>query len=163
MTTVVTLGGPLNIPHLMYHGPTFFVGYQRTRDHDAAIESGLVPTAAERDGDLSGLLNALGQPVAVYNPSTGLPFTGAIPVSSQAQALLKLYPLPNLAGNSRYNYQTQVLNNTHTDALQSRLDKTIGRRDQVYGGFGFQQFAGRQREPVQLFAIQRTRWESTRT
>jgi trimeric autotransporter adhesin len=137
VTTVVTLGGPLNIPHLMYHGPTFFVGYQRTRDHDAAIESGLVPTAAERDGDLSGLLNAVGQPVTVFNPMTGLPFSGAIPVSSQAQALLKLYPLPNLADNSRYNYQTQVLNNIHTDALQSRLDKTIGRRDQVYGGFGF--------------------------
>lgn len=137
VTAILTLGGPLNIPHLMYHGPTFFVGYQGTRDHNAVIESGLVPTAAERNGDLSGLLNALGQPVTIYNPATGLPFTGAIPVSAQAGALLKLYPLPNLADNSRYNYQTQVLNNTHADALQLRLDKTIGRRDQVYGGFGF--------------------------
>lgn len=137
VTAVATLGGPLNIPHLMYHGPTFFVAYQWTRDRNAATDSGLVPDAAERSGDLSGLLNPLGQPVTVYNPSTGMPFTGPIPVSPQAQALLKLYPLPNLAGNSRYNYETEVLNNTHLDALESRLDKTIGHRDEIYGGFGF--------------------------
>jgi hypothetical protein len=138
VTAVVTLGGPLKIPHLLPHGPNFFVAYQWTRNHNAAIQPGLVPTAAERNGDLSGLKNALGQPVTVYNPATGLPFTGAIPVSTQAQALLKLYPLPNLTdNNSGYNYQTQLLNNTHAEALQSRLNKTIGRRDQLYGGFGF--------------------------
>ncbi len=137
VTTVFTLGGPLNIPHLMWHGPDFFVAYQRTREGDAAIESGLVPTAAERSGDLSGLLNPLGQPVTIYDPATGVPFTGPIPVSPQAQALLNLYPLPDLAGNSRYNYQTQVLNDTHLDALQSRLERSIGHRDDLYGGFGF--------------------------
>jgi hypothetical protein len=136
LTTVFTLGGPLNIPHLMWHGPDFFVAYQRTREGDAAIESGLVPTAGERSGDLSGLLNPQGQPVTIYNPATGAPFTGPIPVSPQAQALLNLYPLPDLAGNSRYNYQTQVLNNTHLDAVQLRLEKTIGHRDDLYGGFG---------------------------
>ena len=137
VTTVFTLGGPLNIPHIMWHGPDFFVAYQRTREGDAAIESGLVPTAAERSGDLSGLLNPLGQPVTIYDPATGLPFTGPIPVSPQAQALLNLYPLPDLAGNSRYNYQTQVLNETHLDAMQSRLERSIGHRDDLYGGFAF--------------------------
>ena len=131
------LGGPLNIPHLMWHGPDFFVAYQRTREGDAAIQSALVPTAAERSGDLSGLLNPQGQPVTIYDPATGLPLTGPIPVNPQAQALLNLYPLPDLDANSRYNYQTQVLNDTHLDALQSRLKKTIGRRDDVYGGFAF--------------------------
>ncbi len=137
VTTVVTLGGPLNIPHLMYHGPNFFVTYQWTRNSNATTQSGLVPDAMQRNGDLSGLLNPVGQPVTIYNPATGLPFTGPIPVSSQAKSLLELYPLPNLAGNSRYNYQTQVLGNTHADALQARLDKSIGRKDQLYGGFGF--------------------------
>ena len=137
VTTVFTLGGPLNIPHIMWHGPDFFVAYQRTREGDAAIESGLVPTAAERSGDLSGLLNPLGQPVTIYNPATGIPFTGPLPVSPQAQALLNLYPLPDLAGNSRYNYQTQVLNETHLDAMQSRLERSIGHRDDLYGGFAF--------------------------
>jgi hypothetical protein len=137
ITGVATLGGPLRIPHLMPIGPNFFVAYQWARSSTAANQTGLVPDAAERSGDLSGLLNAQGQPVMIYNPATGLPFTGNIPVSSQAAALLALYPLPNVAGGTRYNYQAGVLNNTHTDALQSRLMKNIGRRDQLYGGFGF--------------------------
>jgi hypothetical protein len=137
LSGVVTLGGPVKIPRLLPRGPNFFVGYQWTRSGIANTQTGLVPTAAERNGDLSGVLNSLGQPMTIYNPATGSPFSGAIPVSAQAAALLKLYPLPNLPGSSRYNYQTQVLNNTHTDSLQSRLDKSIGRRDSIYGGFAF--------------------------
>ncbi|HUB18476.1 MAG TPA: carboxypeptidase regulatory-like domain-containing protein [Acidobacteriaceae bacterium] len=142
VTGLATLGGPLNIPHLFYHGPDFFVGYQWTRNGSATTDSTLVPTTAERSGDLSGLLNADGQPVTVYDPATGQPFTGPIPVSQQAAALLQYYPLPNVSGNARYNYETQVLNNTHTDAMESRLEKTLGRRDQVYGGFGFESSRG---------------------
>lgn len=134
----VTLGGPLMIPHLFYHGPTFFVGYQWTRDSAGTTDPALVPDAAERSGDLAGLTNALGQPLTIYNPATGQPFTGPVPVSPQAQALLNLYPLPNIPGNTRYNYETEVLSHTHKDALQSRLDKQLGRRDQLYGGFGFE-------------------------
>jgi hypothetical protein len=137
ITSGVTLGGPLRIPRLMPIGPNFFVSYQWTRSADAAIDSGLVPTADERAGNLSRLLNPQGQPITIYNPATGLPFTGNIPVSSQATALLNLYPLPNLSGSSAYNYQAEVLSDTHADSLQSRLNKTIGRRDQFYGGFGF--------------------------
>ncbi|HWZ51156.1 MAG TPA: hypothetical protein VNW54_06810, partial [Granulicella sp.] len=134
---VATLGGPLRIPHLMRDGLTFFVGYQWTRDSSASTLSGLVPTEAQRGGDLSSTLTAQGTPVSLVDPWTGLPITGPVLVSAQAKALLALYPLPNLAGNTRYNYQTQVLTNTHADALQSRLDKGIGRRDQMYGGFAF--------------------------
>jgi hypothetical protein len=137
ITGIATLGGPLRIPRLMPIGPNFFVAYQWTRSSTAANQTGLVPDAAERSGDLSGLRNAHGQPITIYNPATGLPFTGNVPVSSQAASLLTLYPLPNVPGNSRYNYQAGVLNNTHTDSLQSRLTKTIGRRDQLYGGFAF--------------------------
>ena len=134
---VATLGGPLKIPHLLRDGPTFFVGYQWMRNSSASTLPGLVPTAAQRSGDLSSTLTAQGTPVSVVDPATGLPIAGPVPVSAQAQALLALYPLPNLAGNTSYNYQTQVLTNMHADALQSRLDKSIGRRDQLYGGFAF--------------------------
>ncbi len=138
-TGVFTLGGPIKIPRLLPHGPNFFVAYEWTRDNTAETESGLVPTEAERAGDLSGLVNPLGQPLIVYNPETGQPFPGNIvPVSSQAEALLQLYPAPDIAGNSLYNYQVPILNSTHQDALQSRLDKTLGRRDEVYGSFNFQ-------------------------
>jgi trimeric autotransporter adhesin len=139
ITGVLTLGGPLKIPHLLPRGPTFFVGYEWTRNHNAEAEAGLVPTDAERGGDLSGLLNPLGQPVIVFDPATGLPFPGnVVPVSTQAQALLALYPTQNIYGDPLYNYQVPILNSTHQDALQSRLDKTLGRKDEVYGSFNFQ-------------------------
>ncbi|MGA8110132.1 MAG: carboxypeptidase regulatory-like domain-containing protein [Acidobacteriaceae bacterium] len=132
-----TLGGPFIIPHLFYHGPDFFVAYQWTRDSAGTTDPALMPDAAERSGDLAGLTNPLGQPLTIYNPATGQPFTGPVPVSPQAQALLNLYPSPNIPGNARYNYETEVLSHTHADALESRLEKTLGRRDQLYGGFAF--------------------------
>ncbi len=139
ITGVFTFGGPMKIPHLLAHGPNFFAAYQWTRDHTAETESGLVPTAAERTGDLSSLLNALGQPVTIFNPATGRPFPGnVVPVSSQAQGLLQLYPLPNIAGDSLYNYQLSVLNSSHRDLVQTRMDKTLGRKDQLHGGFNLQ-------------------------
>jgi hypothetical protein len=139
ITGIVSLGGPIKIPHVLPRGPNFFAGYQWTRDHTAAIVPGLVPTDAEREGNLSGLMNALGQPVTIYNPATGLPFSSNIvPVSAQAQALLALYPMPNITNASGYNYQVPVLNSSHQDVVQTRLDKTIGRKDQLSGGFNLQ-------------------------
>jgi hypothetical protein len=117
LTFLGTLGGPMHIPHLLPHGPNFFVAYQWTRNGDATTLSGLVPTAAQRSGDLP---------------------TGVVTPVAQAQDLLKLYPLPNVSGSSLYNYQVPVITDTHQDALQSRLDKTIGNKNQFYGGFAFQ-------------------------
>jgi len=138
ITLVGTVGGPIRIPPLFYHGPNFFIAYQWTRNGSASTGTGLMPTESERNGDLSGLTTAQGQPVTIYDPKTGKPLTGPIPVSPQAQALLALYPLPNIQGNGRYNYETSLLSDTHQDALQSRLDKTVGHRDSLYGGFSFQ-------------------------
>ena len=134
-----TVGGPFKIPRLLPRGPTFFFAYQGTRDHTALTNSALVPTAAERAGDLA---NAVGQPSTILNPATGQPYQGnVVPVSTQAQALLALYPLPNASGNPLYNYQAPVLNGSHQDVMQLRLDKTLGRRDQLYGNFNLQRFA----------------------
>jgi trimeric autotransporter adhesin len=143
ITGLVTFGGPMRIPHLRRRGPDFFVVYQWTRNHDAVNEAGLVPTEAERTGDLSGILNPLGQPITIYNPATEMPYPGnVVPVSPQAEALLQLYPLPNLTGTSLYNYQVPVLNNTHQDSMQLHLQKTLGRRDELYGSFNFQSVRG---------------------
>jgi hypothetical protein len=112
ITAGVALGGPLNIPHLMPRGPNFFIGYQWKRSQTSAIYPGLVPTQEQRES--------------------------VDPIDAQAQALLTFYPLPNVANNPIYNYQVQELNNTHQDSLQTRLDKSIGHRDQVYGNFAYQ-------------------------
>ena len=138
-TGAVALQGPIKIPRLLPKGPNFFISYQWTRNSSSVINTGLVPTEGERTGNLAGLTNGQGQAVTVYNPSTGLPYeNNQVPVSTQAAALLKLYPLPNIANTSNYNYQAPVINNTHQDSLQSRFDKTLGRKDQFYGGFAFQ-------------------------
>jgi trimeric autotransporter adhesin len=142
MTAVATLGGPLKIPRLFRKGPIFFVGYQWTRDRDAATDSALVPDSAERSGNFFQAVNAFGQPVQIFDPTTGLQFPrNAIPdnqISPQAQALLNLYPLPNIVGNPRYNYQIPIVSNTHQDALQSRFDETLNPKNELYGDFAFQ-------------------------
>lgn len=132
--TAFQIGGPLNIPHLMPHGPEGFVSYVWARNNAAAIRTGLVPTAAERAGDLSGF----SQPI--YNPATTLPYANnRVPVSPQAQALLNLYPMPDpgIPASSGYNYQAPVLNGLHEQALNSRLSKNFGREDQIYGKYNF--------------------------
>lgn len=136
---VATLGGPLKIPHLLPKGPNFFVGYQWTRNRNDTTQSAQVPSLPERMGDFSNTLNAQGQPVQIFNPATGLPFPGnSVPISPQAQALLNLYPLPNISGNPRYNYQIPVVGDTHQDALQSRFDKELNSKNELYGDFAFQ-------------------------
>jgi hypothetical protein len=147
VTAAFQLGGPLNIPRLMPRGPNFFVGYVWTRFNNAAINTGLVPTLAERSGDLSDI------PAALYDPATGSQYPdNQIPVSPQAQALLNLFPLPNpnIPGTSGYNYQAPVLNSVHQDSMNSRLSKNIGHRDQVYGGYNF---ASTRASTVDLFGF----------
>jgi hypothetical protein len=111
ITTGFTFGGPIRVPPLFYHGPNFFIAYQWTRNSDATTDQILVPTLAQR--------NLPGDPIALK--------------------LLQYYPLPdpNIANSSPYNFEKQVLNSTHQDLLQTRLDKSIGHRDQLYGTFGF--------------------------
>ena len=142
VTGIATLGGPLKIPHLLEHGPFFFVGYQWTRDRNDTTQSALMPTATDREGDFSRAVNGSGQPVKIFDPATGQPFPGSIipsnQISSQARSLLKFYPLPNVLGNSLYNYQIPIISNTHQDAMQSRLDKTVNPKNEVYGDFAFQ-------------------------
>ena len=147
VTTAFQFGGPLNIPRLMPRGPIFFLGYEWSQDNSAIINTGLVPTLAERSGNLSSL------PVTIYDPATGLPYAkNQVPVSPQAQALLKLYPLPdsNISSASGYNYQAPVLNDLHQNVLQLRLSKNIGRRDNIYGNYNYQNTAA---DNVNLFGF----------
>ena len=138
-TGVAALQGPIHIPHLLPRGPNFFVSYQWTRNSSSSTNTGLVPTTDERNGKLAGLTNASGNAITIYDPSTGQPYTNnQVPVSTQAAALLKLFPTSNIASASNYNYQAPVVSSTHIDALQTKLDKGLGRKDQLSGGFAFQ-------------------------
>ena len=120
----------------------FFLGYQWIRNRNASTTPGLMPTAAERTGDFSQVLNPLGQPVSIVDPKTGSPFPGNIipqsRISPQASSLLGLYPLPNFAANSRYNYQVPLLGITDVDGGQGTLNKMFSMKNQMNGSFGFQ-------------------------
>jgi trimeric autotransporter adhesin len=134
----IYLGGPLVIPHVLRGNGQFFVGYQMTRNRNASTQAGLVPTSAMREGDFSRALDALGEPVRIYDPATGAPVPGGrIPISSQAQALLALYPQPNFAGSSGYNYQVPILSATRQDDLQSRVGKMLSPKNVINTAFAW--------------------------
>jgi hypothetical protein len=111
-TATATFGGPLRVPHLLPHGPNFFLVYQWTRNSTAATQFGLVPTDAQR--------------------------AAATTANPLAQVLLNFYPRANVAGSANYNYQVPLLNGQHQDVLQLRMDKSVGHRDQFNGGYAFE-------------------------
>ncbi len=118
---VLALGGPIKIPHLVRDGGVFFLNYQWTRNRNDSNATGLMPTVAERNGDL---------PDGEIIPKSLL--------SRQAQALLRLYPLPNFAGGTQYNYQIPLVGNMHQDSLQTRAMKTLGHKNQLSFLFALQ-------------------------
>ncbi|HEY7181469.1 MAG TPA: hypothetical protein VIC84_08615, partial [Blastocatellia bacterium] len=71
-----------------------------------------VPTQAERNGDFSQTTDGNGNPITIVNPVTHQPYPGnIIPKSdwnSSGQAILNLYPLPNVTGRSDFNYTSSV-------------------------------------------------------
>jgi hypothetical protein len=133
-TGLAQFGGPLRIPHLIRNGPNFVLLYQWVRNRTSNSTPGLVPTVAQRSGDLS----QLGTPV--IDPLTNIAFPGNIipqnRISPQATSLLNLYPLPNFSG--KLNYQLPLVTPTHQDNMQANINKTLNRKNSVFGRFGFQ-------------------------
>jgi trimeric autotransporter adhesin len=138
-----TFQGPVKVPGLL-NRVNVFVGYQGTSDHNAFTQATRVPTALERAGDFSNSVNALGQPIQVVDPTTGLPFPGnAIQpgrISPQAAALLAYYPEPNADG--RRNYQTPILTSNRVDSANARLGYSLNNRNQLQGTIGYQRTSG---------------------
>jgi hypothetical protein len=138
-----TFQGPLKIPGMLQRRPNLFVGYQHTEDHNATTQSALVPTQLERSGDFSRSLTATGNAVTITDPTTGLPYANnqirPEQLSPQAQALLKLYPLPNLnADGGRSNYQAPVLSANGQDSVQMRVTQPVNQRNQLLGTLSYQ-------------------------
>jgi hypothetical protein len=141
-----SLGGPVTIPKF-YNGRDktfFFIDYEGNRKTQSYPEQLLVPTVAERNGNLSDLVAATGSPV--INPFTGAPFpNNTIPTGScqycinpVAQNLLNYYPLPNAnlgVISPSYNYQTLVPIPSNANGLDIRLDHVINAKQQIYARF----------------------------
>jgi hypothetical protein len=117
-----SLDGPLSIPHL-YNGKDktfFFFDYEGNRRSTAVAQQFLVPTQAERNGDLT----ALGGPV--ISPAN---------INPTATALLSYYPLPNVTGQSNFNYENFQSTPARTDGADLRIDHTINSKQSVYARF----------------------------
>jgi Carboxypeptidase regulatory-like domain/TonB dependent receptor len=119
-----SLGGPLGIPHLFTKGADktfFFFDYEGNRRVTATAQQFLVPTQAERSGDLT----ALGGPVIPQGN-----------INPTATALLAYYPLPNITGNSNYNHVNFQPVPSRTDGVDLRIDRTITDKQSLYARFG---------------------------
>jgi hypothetical protein len=107
-----TLGGPVVLPGYDGHNKTFFFSslglfYSRVGSVGNLIT---VPTEAFKSGDFSGLVNAQGQQIPIFDPATTRAdgtrdqFPGnRIPadrISPGAAAILGFLPTPDLAGNA---------------------------------------------------------------
>ena len=130
---LLLFNGPIKIPHLLKNGPLLTINYQWLRNRNANTFSALMPTQDQRNGVFTN---------PVLDPLTGMPFpNNLIPqtrISPEARALLGLYPLPNFLGSTQYNYQIPVVVPTHQDSLQARINKQVGRKDQLFGLLAFQ-------------------------
>jgi hypothetical protein len=144
-------GGPLHFKHFipLSKAPYVYLMYQRGTTTDATTYPYLLPTTAQRNGDLSGA------GVNIYAPKAGLSaaclaagvtpgqqFAGnVIPapcISPAAVRLLKLYPTPNVTTDPRYNYQVPLTNDSHTDQFRTFVNKNIGNKNFLNGNFSWQ-------------------------
>jgi hypothetical protein len=124
-----TLGGPIR-----RNKDFFFLYYEGQRDVQGETQAAIVPTAAQRRGDFSGLIDpATGQPVPLINEFTGEPFPGnQIPSALLSPISLKaeqLYPLGNISPTLFSS--TQKLTNDY-DQGGFRLDHYFNDGDQLF-------------------------------
>jgi Carboxypeptidase regulatory-like domain len=144
-----SLGGPVTIPKL-YRGRDktfFFADYEGNRKTQSYPEELLVPSAADRAGNLNDLVQSLGAG-SVLNPFTGAAFpNNTIPTGScqacinpVALALLNRYPLPNAnlgAISPSYNYLALVPNPSNSDGFDVRVDHNFNSKQQVFVRYSF--------------------------
>ncbi len=139
------VGGPVLIPKL-YNGKNktfFFFNWESGRQALGAVPGyALVPTGAQRSGDLSGLTDSKGSPLAVRDPFAGSsPFpNNQIPtsrLSPQAQAFLKFEPLPNTQVGV-FNFINKPQSPVSTqDNYTARVDHNLSSKDMLMARYVF--------------------------
>jgi len=154
------LTGPLKIPWLWNgDGKTFFsVTYEGTREKIARSHLFDIPTAQQRDGHFSDLVDNAGQPITIYDPVTTRPnpkFDGSQPVSLSnleylrdpfpgnvipagridpvARQALAYYPLPNtnVGPFLRNNFFVNSAETNTPNGTVWKLDHNFGTRHKL--------------------------------
>jgi hypothetical protein len=159
-----TLGGPVLKNRLFLFGDA-----QATRVTFGESGTYSVPTASERLGDFSELLNGTltgNAPIQLYHQTTSaapVPFTNnclvtsssctssvsGVTVNAAALALLNDYPVANAGGGSlvnNYVAQRPVIDNTFQ--WDVRADYTIGGKDSTYSRYSYWNEVGHNAPPL---------------
>jgi hypothetical protein len=142
----------------------FWVSNEQYHDVQTRNSSARMPTAAERAGDFSGLLNSAGQPVAIYDPLTKLPFPGnVIPanrINPVAAAMIKYLPLPDVnIDNASNNYnRTSLINNNFETEIALKVEHKFTDKVSLTGFYLY----NRTNEPCQNYFGTADQTEPTR-
>ncbi|MBC7924594.1 MAG: TonB-dependent receptor [Bryobacteraceae bacterium] len=142
-----TLGGPLGIPKLWSGRDRtfFFLNYEGTRVRNGRTAQISVPTAEQRNGDLSRLGFRNNRPI--YDPATTRPNpagTGVIRdpfpdnripatrITPFARTVLGLFPLPNSDVATGNNYFTTLSDVSDNNQGMARIDHRISDRMNLF-------------------------------
>jgi hypothetical protein len=138
-----TVGGPVEIPHLARSKHTFFfVGYQRTIEHDEQGGVGsFLPTVANMNGDFSAFLSAtnpnnpLGKVVQIVNPYTNQPYSGDMinPGTFSPVAVAIMKDMPAVTGDGAIFYQNPLIEGFNE--ILVRGDQDLGSADHLAAHF----------------------------
>lgn len=135
------VGGPIRKDKTHY-----FVSWERTRQGTSVTPLQTVPTEAQRAGDFSGLRNAAGNPIVIYDPATTVgtsrqPFAGNVipstrfdPVSSAA---LRHWPAPNRAATitGANNFSGNNNSELGRNIVVAKVDHRLSQKDQLTGRY----------------------------
>jgi hypothetical protein len=152
----LNIGGPLRIPKVITNDKVlFYITYQGARNRNASNQAASLPTAAEREGDFSGL-TLRGAPIAIYDPTNHVPFAGnlipATRIDPAAAGLLKYFPSPMYA-NLVQNFQFVSSVPSGSDSLGVRLNAPLSRKDRL--SFN-EQYSRNNSESLNLFGFRDT-------
>jgi Carboxypeptidase regulatory-like domain len=136
-----SFGGPIIKDHLFY-----FLNYEGTRLDNPVTTTVLVPTAAQRSGDLSALVTPA---TPIVDPATGAPFpNNQIPANQldgAAQFLLNYVPLPNTpAGLFTFNSSSRQ----NVDQGNVRGDYQLSSKDSFFARYSISRITSSSPGPV---------------
>ncbi len=144
-------GGPVRIPKL-YDGRNrtfFFASWEEYRLRQSATAALSLPTAAMRQGDFSGLQDAVGRRTTLYDPWTTsgpawqrLPFAGNVlpanlrsPVGAHVFNITPAPTLPEVNPMAGDNYFGLSLSAQDQRTYTVRIDHRLSEKDQVFGRY----------------------------